>query len=283
MRILLVSDYSLKHTSGGAQRSNDIVVQEGRNRGHVISEYNYDSDPRILDESYDVIISSNLETISKIRPQIIPWLASHPRHARLEHDANRYLSSEARKLLFQSCKKTFFLSKFHCQNFVQSYGNYFVNVEIVPDPIDAEMFKDFGEEREDKILYVGFMHPFKGTDRLFSYALENPDLSFVVAGWANDETYMRKCEVFPNIELLGKVDYEEMPSLYNKYASLFYKPVFYEPFCRSVAEALLCGIEIQSNNLVGSLHFFKDVGYDEFVSRCNRAPEIFWEKIECLQ
>jgi glycosyltransferase involved in cell wall biosynthesis len=283
MRILLISDYSLQHTSGGAQRSNSIIMDEGRQRGHAISEFNYDSNPEILEQNYDVVISSNLESISRINPQIIPWIASRPNHVRLEHDANRYLSKELRTLLFQSCKKTFFLSKFHYQNFVESYENSFVNVEIVPDPIDSKLFKDLGEEREDKILYVGFMHPFKGTDRFFSYVLENPDLEFVVAGWSADEGYIRNCEVFSNIEMLGKIDYEEMASLYNKYAKLFYKPVFYEPFCRSIAEALFCGIEIESNDLVGSLHLFEEVGYDEFVCQCNEAPQTFWEKVECLQ
>ena len=127
------------------------------------------------------------------------------------------------------------------------------------------------------------MHPFKGTDTFFSYVLENPEINFVVAGWASDEKYIRNCEVFSNVEMIGKVDYEQMPKLYNRYKTLFYKPAMYEPFCRSVAEALLCGIDVQSNDLVGGLHFFNEVGYDDFVSQCDKAPETFWEKIECLQ
>ena len=283
MRILLISDYSLRHTSGGAQRSNAIIADEGRQRGHIISEYNYDSNLQILEQPYDVVISSNLEAISRANPQIIPWIASHPNHARLEHDANRYLSTDLRELLFRSCKKTFFLSKFHHQNFVESYDNCFVNVEIVPDPIDSKLFKDLGEERENKVLYVGFMHPFKGTDEFFSHVLENPDIDFVVAGWANDEAYIRNCQILSNVEMLGKLEYDEMPSLYNRYTTLFYKPSLYEPFCRSIAEALFCGIEIESNDLIGSLHFLKEVGYDQFVHQCNKAPQTFWEKIECLQ
>ena len=283
MRILLISDYSLRHTSGGAQRSNAIIMDEGRQRGHIISEYNYDSNSQILDQPYDLVISSNLEAISRTNPNIISWIASRPNHARLEHDANRYLSPDLRALLFQSCKKTFFLSKFHYQNFIESYGDFFVNVDIVPDPIDSNLFKDRKEAREDKILYVGFMHPFKGTDEFFSYALENPDLDFVVAGWASDDSYIRNCEILSNVEMLGKIEYEEMASLYNRYTTLFYKPSLYEPFCRSIAEAVFCGIEIESNNLVGSLHFLEEVGHDQFVYQCNRAPETFWEKLECLQ
>ena len=51
MKALLISDYSLKHTSGGAQRSNEIVVEEGRRRGHSINEYNH-VEPEVLDPSH---------------------------------------------------------------------------------------------------------------------------------------------------------------------------------------------------------------------------------------
>ena len=155
MRVLLISDYSLQHTSGGAQRSNSIIMEEGRRRGHSINEYNWDSSEIILAHPYDVVISSNLETISTRSPHIVSWIISQKNHVRLEHDANRYLPNDLRRALFQSCEKAFFLSKFHYKNFVESYGDYFVNVEIVPDPIDAEIFQDLKQERENKTLYVG--------------------------------------------------------------------------------------------------------------------------------
>jgi glycosyltransferase involved in cell wall biosynthesis len=284
MKVLLISDYSLSHTSGGAQRSNDLLMQKGREIGHFISEFNYDSDPNyILNQHYDVVISSNLEAISNTNADVIRWISTHPYHVRLEHDSNRYLSPEIRHALFSSCKKSFFLSKFHHKNFVESYGDYFVNIEIVADPIDASLFFNNNKKREDKILYVGFMHPLKGTNDFLSYCLSNPDLNFVVAGWASDDNYIRSCHALGNVEMLGKLEYEDMPSLYNTYSKMFYKPLFYEPFCRSVAEALMCGMEVDSNDLIGSVHLYKEVGHDAFVSQCDKAPEIFWEKLGCPQ
>jgi glycosyltransferase involved in cell wall biosynthesis len=284
MRVLLISDYSLAHSSGGAQRSNDLLMQKGREIGHIISEFNYDNNPSsVLNQHYDVVISSNLEAISNTQPDVIRWASMHPYHVRLEHDSNRYLTPEIRKALFTSCKKSFFLSKFHYNNFVESYGDYFVNVEIVADPIDSALFFDNKSQREEKTLYVGFMHPLKGTNDFLSFCLSNPDRNFVVAGWASDDTYIRQCNILPNVEILGKVDYSEMPKLYNKYTTMFYKPLFYEPFCRSVAEALMCGMKVESNDLIGSVHLYNEVGHDSFVSQCDKAPEIFWEKIGCPQ
>ena len=284
MKVLLISDYSLSHTPGGAQRSNDLLMQKGRELGHFVSELHYDSDPnRILNQHYDVVISSNLEAISNTNPKIVSWICTHPYHVRLEHDSNRYLAPETRRALFTSCKKTFFLSEFHYKNFVDSYGDYFVNIEIVADPIDSGLFFNRDTKREDKILYVGFMHHLKGTNEFLSYCLLNPELDFVVVGWASDENYTRSCHALDNVEMLGKFDYEDMPALYNRYSKMFYKPLFYEPFCRSVAEALMCGMEVDSNDLIGSVHLYKEVGHEAFVSQCDKAPEIFWEKLGCPQ
>ena len=63
MNILFISDFGLHHTPGGAQRSNAIVIEEGRKRGHTIVEMFYDSNPLLIHYGYDVVISSNLETL----------------------------------------------------------------------------------------------------------------------------------------------------------------------------------------------------------------------------
>ena len=281
MKVLWVSDYGLHHHQGGAQRSNSLIIEEGKKRGHSVIEFNVDSDDRLLHPEYDLLVSSNLEALCQ-KPRLVEWTSTFPNHVRVEHDSNRYLSAEDRKLLFSSCKKSFFLSNFHLQQFISSYGDYFTNAEIIPDPIDTNMFCDKKLKREDKTLYVGFMHELKGTNEFFAHVIENPEDSFVVAGWSNDPRFTQTCEMLSNVEFLGKVDFSEMPILYNKHRSLFYKPTFYEPYCRSVAEAIFCGMEVIGNDLIGCLHHMKEAGKDEMVSQCSRAPESFWESVECL-
>ena len=53
MKILLISDFGLHHTPGGAQRSNQIILDEGISRGHDIKCFHYDSEVRILEEKYE--------------------------------------------------------------------------------------------------------------------------------------------------------------------------------------------------------------------------------------
>ena len=281
MRILWVSDYTLKSSPGGAQRSNHLIIEEGRKRGHQVTEFDVESNDGLLHPDYDLLVSSNLAALSQ-KPNFVEWLTTFPNHVRVEHDSNRYLEASVRKSLFLSCKKAFFLSNFHLSQFTNSYGDYFSNAEIIPDPIDASMFYDMGLEREDKTLYVGYLHPYKGTNSLFSYAIENPEEDFVVAGWSSIPQLIQTCQIMPNIEFIGTVDFSEMPSLYNKYKRMFYRPTIYEPYCRSVAEAIFCGMEIMGNDLIGCLHHMEEVGKDKMVSQCTKAPEFFWKSVECL-
>ena len=278
MKVLWIADYSLKHSPGGAQRSDAIIINEGRNQGIEINEFNYDSNPAIIDDAHDVVITANLETISRQYPQLINFASSHVRHFRLEHDANRYLSVEQRKNLFGSARASFFLTDFHYRQFVSAYDDIFNNPQIVPDPIDTELFTDMGLDRSPHTVYTGFMHDLKGTREFVSYAMNNPDKSFVCAAWG-DEIYKFVLERLPNVNFLGKIDFDEMPKFYNQHSSMFYKPRFYEPFCRSVGEAILSGMNVESNEIVGCIHEINRIGLPKFREECSIAHKTIWNKI----
>lgn len=281
MNFLFISDFSLKHSIGGAQRSNDIILKEGVERGHSITILNIDTDEHdLLNNDYDYVISSNLEAFSRYKPHVIKYIQDSTRHVRLEHDMCRYLSNEDRISLYGNCTKSFFLTQYHYDRFKEEYGDIFKNVEIVPDPIDTSVFYDKKIERKDKILYAGFLHPLKGTDGFCKFIHDNPQLQFDVAGWG-DPKYENFFNMKENVNYLGSVSYDEMPELFNSYLSFYYVPVISEPFCRTFAEAHLCGIQnLYCNELIGSLHDIRTYGNEEFINRCGKAQETFWEKIE---
>ena len=72
-----------------------------------------------------------------------------------------------------------------------------------------------------------------------------------------------------------------MPTIYNKYKYMFYTPNLNEPFCRSVAEAALCGMKILTNckDRIGCLLEIEKVGIDNFREKCSKAGLNFWEKL----
>jgi len=280
-KVLWISDYNLSHTPGGAQRSNGLIIDKGRSLGVSIFEANYNFNFKTCDiHEYDILISSNLERIYSLDKAIIAKIAEHKNHIRLEHDLNRYLFQEDREKLFRSCQKTIFLTDFHLEVFKKNYGEIFNNVSIVYDPINTDIFKDREEKRENKILYVGYMHELKGTLSFFEFVLGNPDINFVVAGWGQ-RTFDFLARNVPNVEYLGPVKYEEMPNIYNKYDTMYYSPVLPEPLCRSVAEAAICGMKLISNsgNIIGCLNEMSKIGQEKFKEECKNADKKFWDVV----
>jgi glycosyltransferase involved in cell wall biosynthesis len=281
MRALVISDFGIHHTPGGAQRSNDIIIKKGLELGHEIDVVHYDSDFSILNRTgdYDYVISSNMEQLCRVNG-LIDLLYSLNNHVRLEHDMNMYLQDEDRYKLFSNCYKTFFLTEYHHNRYLDFYGDYFQNVEIVADPIDTKLFYGFGGEREDVILSTGFMHSLKGTNVFINYTKQNPDKDFVYAGWGS-EFFMDQIRSLKNVEFLGSVAYSDMPALYNRVSSIFYKPNIHEPFCRSVGEAILCGVpNLVVNDIIGCVHEESRLGFDEFKNSCNNAATKFWKAID---
>jgi len=281
-KILWLADYNLTEAPGGAQRSDKIIIDQGRLFGYNILKITHNDINDKLDiDSFDVVISSNIHALTMKRKDLIDKISKHKCHIRLEHDSNEYLNVEDRIKLFSNCYKTIFLTDFHYTFFKEFYGNIFKNVEIVYDPIDFHNFRDLKDEREDKILFAGYLHPLKGAYEFFEYALQNKDQKFIVAGWCSNHTINHLLHSVPNIEYLGSVDHTHMPTIYNKYKYIFYTPNLNEPFCRSVAEAALCGMQILTNckDRIGCLLEIEKVGIDNFREKCSKAGLNFWEKL----
>lgn len=281
-KILWLADYDLDVAPGGAQRSDKIIIDQGKLLGYNILKLNYETyNSSVNIHDYDVVITSNLYVLSVKNPDLIDNISKHKYHVRLEHDSNEYLKQEDRIKLFGSCVKSVFLSDFHISFFKQKYGNIFKNVEIVYDPIDFYNFRNINAEREEKILYAGYMHPLKGSFEFFDFVLSNPNQQFVIAGWTDNKVLHHLCDSISNVEYLGLKKYEEMSVIYNKYKYMFYNPNLNEPFCRSVAEAILCGMLILTSkeNKIGCINEISKIGIEKFREECGRAALTFWQKI----
>jgi len=279
-KILWLADYNLNEAPGGAQRSDQMIIDRGRLLGYSILKIvssNLQEDLNIHD--YDVVISSNIHALTIKKKDLIDQIAAHKCHIRLEHDSNDYLSQEDRIKLFGNCYKTIFLTDFHCSFFKDYYGDIFKNVEIVYDPIDFHNFRDMKNDREDKILYAGYMHPLKGAYEFFDFVLQNKAREFVVAGWPSNHVINHLLTSLSNVEYLGLAQHDKMPAIYNKYKYMFYTPNLNEPFCRSVAEAVLCGMQILTNtpNKIGCLTEINKVGINQFREKCSKADLNFWQ------
>ena len=279
MKVLFVSDFTLEQRNGGAQVSNSLIINKGRELGYEIDEHSHNSSIIDFLTTYDLVISSNLEVISKISPAKLGFILGLSNFIRLEHDSCSYLSDEDRECLFTKSKKNFFLTTYHHSFFKEIYGDYFKNVEIVYDPIDTSIFKKEEKEKIYDVVYCGYLHRLKGLNNLINFARNNPDRNIDVFGWA-DTNPTSLFEKESNINFRGVYKHEEMASVFQQCNAIFHSPVVREPFCRMIGEALLCGVEeiIGDTSKIGSYLEFEDVGYEKFKKGCEEAASLFWER-----
>lgn len=281
MKVIFISDFSIRHNSGGAQVSNDLIIKEGESRGHSIRLHNYDSSPVDFLESYNVLISSNLEHIYKLSPEKIKFILNHKNHFRLEHDSCFYLTKDDRQNIFKSSVINFFLSEFHINYFKDMYGDIFNKTSIIYDPINTNLFKDEGFERKYDVVYCGYLHKLKGLDNLVKFSLENKDRQIDVFGWGDFdcENFFKK---YSNIKFNNRLNHQEIAHVFKSSKSIFHSPLVNEPFCRMIGEALLCGINdiIGEPNKIGSFLEYKKMGLNQFRSNCSQAASLFWDTIE---
>lgn len=280
MKVLFISDFTLKQRQGGAQVSNKILIDKGKELGLDIKEHDHNSSITDFFSHYDLVINSNLEAISKISPEKIPLILKLPNSFRLEHDSCSYLQDDVRLELFSAANKTFFLSDYHYSFFKDLYGDYFHNVEIVYDAVDTSKFKKSTEEKKHDVVYCGYLHPLKGLNNLLRFASQNPDRNIDIFGWG-EISPDRIFKDYPNIKFNGPRDYADIPAILQSAKAIFHHPIVREPFCRMVGEAILCGVEdiIGDKSKIGAYLEFEKVGYDAFKNSCENAPSLFWEKI----
>ena len=283
MKVLFISDFSLNHNSGGAQISNNIIINKGIELGHDITLHNYDSSALNLIYQYDLIISSNLEFISQASKYLFDYIINHPNHVRLEHDSCLYLNKETRELLFRSSKINFFLSDFHLKFFKDFYGDIFNNTEIVYDPIDTSLFYDDNSEKFYDIVYCGFIHPLKGSNNLINFCKNNLDRDIDIFGWSEDKNIINQLYLLTNVKIHNKVSHSEISNIFRKSKYIYHSPEVNEPFCRMVAEALLCGCEFIGNeSKIGGVQEYMKQGKEKFKENCQNASNLFWQKIKLL-
>lgn len=282
MDVLFISDYSLHHNKGGAQQSNEQIIKYGQQLGHNIKLHTFESSIVDFFQKYDLLISSNLPLNLRLKPYIFQKIISHPCHVRLEHDMNSYLDSESRKLLFKSSKKNFFLSSYHLEQFEIEYGNYFQNSEIVYDPIDSDIFYNKNQTRTESVVYAGFFHPLKGLQNLLEFSKKNIDKQIELYGFFENGITEDVFKSHKNIKFNGLVEHQNLSNIFNTHKYIYHHPEVKEPFCRMVAEALMCGMQPLCNDKIGCLKEFEKNGIEKFSKNCKEAPKIFWEKINSI-
>ncbi|MCB0428602.1 MAG: glycosyltransferase family 4 protein [Flavobacteriales bacterium] len=126
---------------------------------------------------------------------------------------------------------------------------------------DPEKFKPVGERQPNTFLTVGFLNKQnyyrKGIDLIVQVAPHFPECKFRIIGSANDE-YARNLP--PNVEILAKVAYDELPRYYSQ-ATYYFQVSICEGFPSAICEAMLCGCIPIGSNVAAIPEIIGDTGF----------------------
>jgi len=106
------------------------------------------------------------------------------------------------------------------------------------------------EKPEDYLLFLGRIHPDKGTSEAITIAKKS-NRRLIIAGIIQDQNYFRdKVEPFlgDQIQFIGSVGPSARDKLLGGAKTLLHPILFSEPFGLSVAEAMLCGTPVIAFN-----------------------------------
>jgi glycosyltransferase involved in cell wall biosynthesis len=134
----------------------------------------------------------------------------------------------------------------------KSFGLNFTSKTIY-NGVDTSLFNDYGIERNNnKILFVGRMHPYKGLEDLFAALnlvfTENKSVYFEIVCTVIED-YKAKLlslvdkEFHPRIKFTGRVNNDELPTYYNS-ANLSILPSRAEAFPIIPLESMACGTPV---------------------------------------
>ncbi|MCS3824346.1 glycosyltransferase family 4 protein [Salinibacter ruber] len=149
------------------------------------------------------------------------------------------------------CAVVFTVSEFSKSRMVELLGADPNDIVVVGNGVDARFFEIAEQPRDELdrpckapyLFMIGGLRKKKGADAMLSVARElerqGSDVQLVVAG-PNGEEYEEEADDLDNIQLLGWVDDEHVPSLMRgSLALLFLSP--YEGFGLPAAEAMAAG------------------------------------------
>jgi glycosyltransferase involved in cell wall biosynthesis len=150
------------------------------------------------------------------------------------------------------------------------------NARIIHTGLDNHWFenngsgRDFHEDNQNlKVLYAGRLSEEKGVDtavealgKIVENGVNDIQLHIVGSGDEEYEKHLRclvaKFGLESYVSFLGRVAYEEMPSLFQKFDLLVLPSVWPEPFARVVLEGMSSGLVVVATSTGGTVEIIED-------------------------
>jgi len=290
MKIAWFNDYSIEQYVGGATITNQIMINEGRKRGHEIIVFTHDQDIKFEHEldKFNIIILNN---INMFKEGVISFIIHNKKYVNYVHD---YGFCQYRNLRCDSCnencspspffiklfansKLNIFLSPLHLENHKKFFGMTLRDAIFIPSPLEKGMFHP-NKTKKNEYLFVGVLMNHKGINQVLDYA-DSQKIKLNIAGKKINKEVAERIDKYHNY--LGEFKYEEMPKIYGNYSYMLTNPQWDEPFGRVYSEALASGcniIKFQKSHKTGIESY--NLPNEDMLDLCYSAPELFWDEVE---
>ena len=304
VKIAWISYLDLDVFSGGGERTQERIVNEGRARGQsiVASAFLRSRPQRALrrsgvyrtlriDWDADVFVLANIRNAPHLKARIPErdieavldtgravifenaWVDICPLDLPCHGDPQRCSPACDKgfaRRLFSRAMGAVFVSPMH-RDITARVLDIGLPPSVIAHPmVDPDAFRPLQMQRDIDVLYVGAINESKGYyDLLDRFGAAR--LTFAGRNHLGHEvagTY------------LGEVPNDELPRLYNRARTFAHLPRWVEPQGRTVTEASLCGCEVITNDRVGAMSFEPAHLSDPEIVRTH--PRLFWEDFERL-
>jgi len=278
VKIAWVADFLIQdYIAGGAQYTNNIMIEEGKRRGYNIDVVT-PSNP--LSNNYDLYVLNN---IRHFEGRFLLNIVNNKKYIKWEHDywivGTKRNNSPLTKMLDNSLLNLF-MSKRQINECETKLGMKIPKADYVLSPIDTDMFFIDNNIRKDSNLAIWTGHDEpnnKGFDNLIEYANKNKKLNIKAFGkfskYNNSNTP-------PNIDIMGEVPQVEFSEWLKKAKYVIALPNWVEPTGRSIMEGLLCGCTLIVNDNIGFLYEDIDIDNYEELKKAVHSENKFWDLIE---
>ena len=262
------------HKTGGASKTDAYMIKAAPIKIGILTPQNFDSTS--IDKGDLLILSNNAVLFNDEQRKRV----FQNRYVLYNHDCGddsrgwmgllrRFPEMQKRSLL------NIFLSPIHWTFFHNPKNS------ICIPPYFEPRFKDLGKKRKkNSVCFLGnFFHPYKGPNNVKEYALKNPEkqIDIYSAIWFPEHDEMFRG--VKNVCWKGKLEYQEIPDVMNKYEYCIHLPNWTEAFGRGIAESYLCGCKPIVNVKVGAMSYSWSPDLFLFGKNVEEAPKKFWDAI----
>lgn len=232
---------------GGAEFSCKALVENAPEGVEVVYCPEYKRPPRDV----DVFVIQNCTTYSAkwieelaLKPVVKqirdPWYAGNP-------ILRRWLLENSEVLIFSSPTQA-------------DHFRYETDLpyQTIPVPIDLDEIKAYAKPEEERKgnVFVGRAEVFKGVMYAVDWALEYRQPLDIVGEW--EYGYVSPNSLGPTINVLGKLEHDEVLRLLGKRKRFVFFPTWVEAFGRTVVEAWAAGCELVVSGNIGALWWIQN-------------------------